>query len=245
MLLLAIDTATMASSVALISEERLEAELTCEVGNTHSETLLSHIDQILSMAGRRKSALDAVAVSIGPGSFTGLRIGLSTAKALCYGLSIPLVTVSTMEALAAHFPVEGARVGVLLDAQKNHAYAALYTHGDGAMRALIEPRVAVYRDFIAALAVYAPVVLVGDIPQKRRAQIVCPAGVTIAPPELIMPRAATVARLGLEKLRRGEIADMMAAEPVYIRRSEAEVLWEKRHGSQERIGDEIGSPSSR
>ena len=230
MLLLAVDTATMASSVALVSEDRLEAELTCEVGNTHSETLLSHIDQVLSAAGRSKSELDAVAVSIGPGSFTGLRIGLSTAKALCYGLSVPLVTVSTIESLAAHFPVEGARVGVLLDAQKKHAYAALYAHEDGAMRTLVEPCVAVYRDFIETLAAYAPVVLVGDIPQKRKAQLVCPAGVTIAPPELIMPRAATVARLGLEKLRRGETADAMTAEPVYIRRSEAEVLWEKRRG---------------
>ncbi|BEU88260.1 tRNA (adenosine(37)-N6)-threonylcarbamoyltransferase complex dimerization subunit type 1 TsaB [Selenomonas sp. TAMA-11512] len=232
MLVLAIDTATMASSVALATEGRLEAELTVETGNTHSETLLAHIEQILLMAGRTKKELDAVAVSIGPGSFTGLRIGLSTAKALSYGLSIPLVTVSTMEALAAHFPMEGARVGVLLDAQKKHAYAALYAHEHGELRPIIEPCVAVYQDFIASLEEHAPVVLVGDLPQKKRAGLACPKGVSIAPPELIMPRAATVARLGLADLRAGRTADAMMAEPLYIRRSEAEVLWEERHKSR-------------
>ena len=95
MSILAIDTASSVSSVAVASEGKLQAEVTVEAGRTHSETLLSHIEGALSFAGVERSALTGVAVSIGPGSFTGLRIGLATAKAIAYGLGIPLVGVST------------------------------------------------------------------------------------------------------------------------------------------------------
>ena len=93
MSILAIDTATQVSSVAVADENRLLAELTMQARLTHSETLMPHIQQVLRMASMPKEQLDGIAVSIGPGSFTGLRIGLAAAKAMAYALDLPIVGI--------------------------------------------------------------------------------------------------------------------------------------------------------
>ena len=126
MLVLAIDTATQVSSVAVASEGRLLSELTMQGKLTHSETLLPHIEQVLKMAAVDKSQLTGIVVSNGPGSFTGLRIGLAAAKAMSYVLGIPLVGVSTLQAMAYQLPVPGVRLMCLLDAQKGNAYVESY-----------------------------------------------------------------------------------------------------------------------
>mgnify|MGYP001061298842 CR=1 FL=1 len=118
MSILAIDTATQVSSVAVASVDKLAAELTMQAKLTHSETLMPHIKEVLRMANVRKENLEGIAVSIGPGSFTGLRIGLAAAKAMAYALNLPIVGVSTLKALAFHYPVPGIRIVSLLDAQK-------------------------------------------------------------------------------------------------------------------------------
>ena len=91
MSILAIDTATQVSSVAVASADKLAAELTMQAKLTHSETLMPHIKEVLRMANVRKEQLEGIAVSIGPGSFTGLRIGLAAAKAMAYALDLPIV----------------------------------------------------------------------------------------------------------------------------------------------------------
>ena len=99
MSILAIDTATQVSSVAVASVDKLAAELTMQAKLTHSETLMPHIKEVLRMANVRKENLEGIAVSIGPGSFTGLRIGLAAAKAMAYALNLHIVGVSTLKAL--------------------------------------------------------------------------------------------------------------------------------------------------
>lgn len=126
MSILAIDTATQVSSVAVASVDKLAAELTMQAKLTHSETLMPHIKEVLRMANVRKEQLEGIAVSIGPGSFTGLRIGLAAAKAMAYALNLPIVGVSTLKALAYHYPVPGIRIVSLLDAQKGNAYRESY-----------------------------------------------------------------------------------------------------------------------
>lgn len=118
MLVLALDTATLVSSVALATEDTLLAEITLQTKKTHSELLMPHIQQLLAMANVDKKDIGAVAVSIGPGSFTGLRIGLATAKALAYALKIPIVGVPTLAALAYGCSLPGVLLAPLLDAQK-------------------------------------------------------------------------------------------------------------------------------
>ena len=98
--ILAIETATLVSSVALATADTLLAEITLQTKKTHSELLMPHIDKILAMAEVSKADLKAVAVSVGPGSFTGLRIGLATAKSLAYALKVPLIGVPTLAVLA-------------------------------------------------------------------------------------------------------------------------------------------------
>ena len=232
--ILAIDTASSTSSVAVAHEGKLLAEVTVEAGHTHSETLLSHIEGALAFSGVEKSALCGVAVSIGPGSFTGLRIGLATAKALAYGLGIPLVGVSTLTALALAFPVPGVYTLALMDAQKGNAYAGLYEwRGDG-LHEVRPVHVAPLAEAIAAAAAMGRQVLItGELVQKKRDRLGdLPENVTLAPAHLLAAHASHVARLGLSRLTLGESDDLMTLEPFYIRRSEAEVLWEKRHGRE-------------
>ena len=238
MSILAIDTASSVSSVAVASEGKLRAEVTVEAGRTHSETLLSHIEGALSFAGVERSALRGVAVGIGPGSFTGLRIGLATAKAIAYGLDIPLVGISTLAALALAFPVSGVYTLVLMDAQKGNAYAGLYEWRVGNLHEVRPVRVAPLVEAIAEAAdMGKPVLLTGELVLKKRARLGnLPDNVTLAPAHLLTARASHVAWLGIARLAAGERDDLMTLEPFYIRRSEAEVLWEKRHGKEKTEG---------
>lgn len=231
MSILAIDTATQVSSVAVASEARLSAELTMQARLTHSETLLPHMEQVLRMANVKKEDLDGIAVSMGPGSFTGLRIGLAAAKAVCYALKLPLVGVPTLEAMAWHYPVPGVRIVTLLDAQKGNAYRQSFRFHEGRMEAQEEIAVAGLPEVIVSCGkMQEQVVLLGDVvPKKIAGKLELPANVSLAPAHLVMPRAACVAMVGLKKLAAGEVGNVMDMEPVYIRRSEAEVLWEKRH----------------
>ena len=231
MSILAIDTATQVSSVAVLKEGRLLAELTMQGKLTHSETLLPHIEQVLKMAAVAKEELTGIAVSNGPGSFTGLRIGLAAAKAMSYVLGIPLVGVSTLQALAYQLPAPGVRVRCLLDAQKGNAYVESYRWENNSLQVVDSVQVAKITDIVAACAnMNEQVILLGDAVQKKVAgKLELPANVSVAPPHIVMPRAACVAMLGQAKLMAGETDNVMDLEPVYIRRSEAEVLWEKRH----------------
>ena len=231
MSILAIDTATQVSSVAVLKEGRLLAELTMQGKLTHSETLLPHIEQVLKMAAVAKEELTGIAVSNGPGSFTGLRIGLAAAKAMSYVLGIPLVGVSTLQALAYQLPAPGIRVMCLLDAQKGNAYVESYRWENNSLQVVDSVQVAKITDIVAACAnMNEQVILLGDAVQKKVAgKLELPANVSVAPPHIVMPRAACVAMLGQAKLLAGETDNVMDLEPVYIRRSEAEVLWEKRH----------------
>lgn len=220
----------MVSSVAVAEEKKLLAELTVQTRLTHSETLLPHIEEVLKMAGVAKSDLTAVAVSNGPGSFTGLRIGLATAKAICYGLNIPIVGVPTTEALAWHYPVEEIRVMPFIDAQKGNVYTALYQWQAGEPKELAPVAVHTLDEALGlAAAQPATVAAVGDMVMKKLAQREnLPANLLIPPAHMVMPRAATVAMAGLNRLSKNQLDNVMNLEPVYIRRSEAEVLWEKR-----------------
>ena len=233
MSILAIDSSTEVSSVAVLREGRLAAELTMQARFTHSETLLPHIRQALSMAAVKKENLDAIAVSIGPGSFTGLRIGLATAKAMAYALGLPLVGVPTLRALAWHFPVEGLQLLPMMDAQKGNAYMERYAWVQGELRRESSMAVLPVPEILQrAGALQEPVLLLGDVPGKRiEGKLDLPEHVKIAPIHLRMPRAANVALCGMELLREGKAGNPMVMEPIYVRRSEAGDLWEKRHGS--------------
>ncbi len=231
MLILALETATVVSSVAVATEERLLAEVTAAAKLTHSETLQPHIAMALEMASVRREEVGAVAVSIGPGSFTGLRIGLAAAKAMAYAWQVPLAGVDTLASLAMGCPWPGAKTAALIDAQKGNVYLALYEWKVGLPEMLWPAEVVPLEQAIGRLAALKdPVMMAGDIVQQKLVSWDgLPENLFIAPPATVLPRAASVAALGLHRLAAGQTDNLMGLEPLYIRRSEAEVLWEKRH----------------
>ena len=230
--ILGIETATLVSSVAIATADTLLAEITLQTKKTHSELLMPHIDKILTMAQVAKTDIKAVAVSAGPGSFTGLRIGLATAKTLAYAMNIPLIGVPTLAALAYGCLVPGAILAPMLDAQKGNVYQGVYEYRSGELKEIMPPTVMHIDEALAHLAEYnLPVVLMGEAAVLHRAKIEQRGrNLVVAAPHLIIQRAGSVAILGHTLLKAGIQDDVMALEPLYIRRSEAEVLWERRQG---------------
>jgi len=131
MRVLAVETSTLAGGAALLDGELVVGEYALDVSVTHSERLMGAIDRLLTDAGWTVRDLEGLAVSVGPGSFTGLRIGLSTVKGLALALSIPIVAVPTLDAMAALLPFAALPVCPVLDARKREVYASLY-RWDGA-----------------------------------------------------------------------------------------------------------------
>ena len=131
MLTLAIDTATKVCTVALCREQELLAEYTINMGMTHSEGLLPQLEQLIERTGIQKQDIELLAVSMGPGSFTGLRIGLATAEAMAYAWQCCLHGVDTLKALAYNIQLEGVVLSPVLDAQKGNFYQALYEWREG------------------------------------------------------------------------------------------------------------------
>lgn len=231
-MLLAIETATLASGVALATADKLVAEIIVQTKKTHSERLMPHIEQLLELGQVAKADITAIAVSIGPGSFTGLRIGLATAKALAYVWNVPVIGVSTLAALAYACPAPNSLICPLLDAQKGNVYQAVYRWEKGILQEVIPPRVIAHQEAINELAGQPlPVIMLGEGAVLFQEAIVAAADpIELAPPHIILPRAGSVALLGHQLLKQGIRHDVMTLEPLYIRRSEAEVLWEQRHG---------------
>ncbi len=234
--ILAMDTSTMVSGAAVATKDRLLAEIIMQLKLPQSQVLLGHVEEVLKIAHVDKKDLDGIAVSIGPGSFTGLRIGLATAKMMAYALDIPVVAVSSLKAMAYHYPVPNVYIASTLDAQKGNAYFALY-EWNGAD--FTEKKAVSVMDFTAVMqyctTLDKPVVFVGDIAQKKASLFddeYKNKNISLGLPHLCMPRAANVAMAAMPNFAKKNFANIMDLEPVYIRRSEAEVLWEKRHGGK-------------
>ena len=232
-MILGIDTSTIVSSVALIDNNKVLAELNVQHKLTHSEMLMPNIDTLLKLGSVNKGDLTAIAVSIGPGSFTGLRIGLATAKALAYALKIPIVGVSSLEALAYNFKLPEIYIMPLLDAQKGNCYTALYCWENEQLSIKKPAFVENLEDILdMATGLDKKVLLLGESAVKYAQKIVgVSQNIILASPQNIFAKATSVGLAGANLLNSGRVDDVMTLEPCYIRKSEAEVLWEKRNKS--------------
>ena len=216
MLVLAFDTATQAASAALLDEDRVIASRYFDTGNQHSRGLFVEISQLFEISGRNWGELDAVATTTGPGSFTGLRIGLSASKGICLARCIPLVGISTLEALAGRLPYARLPVWALLDARRGQVYAALYETKSGYPKVLREPRALAPEVLVEELA-GTEILLTGKGARAYRALLSGLEGAHFAPGQIDNPDAATVGWLGLAKLARREVLEVDFAEPEYLR----------------------------
>lgn len=232
MAVLALDTSTLVSSVALVNQTTLLAELTLQIRKTHSEQLMPHIAQLLEFAGIEPGKLTAIAVSIGPGSFTGLRIGLATAKAIAYAQNLPLIGVPTLEALAYSCTLPGVMIAPMMDAQKDNIYYALCRWNSGGLETLETAKVGNIDETLQKLnAAGAPVLMLGEAAVLYQEKVQGFPNLVQAMPHLTVPRASNVGMLAVKMIADGIRHDVMDLEPLYIRRSEAEELWERRQAA--------------
>jgi tRNA threonylcarbamoyladenosine biosynthesis protein TsaB len=224
MKILAIETSTMLGGVAVMGEtEGLIAEVRLSVKSTHSERLMTEVDHALKQAGMKISEIDVFGISIGPGSFTGLRIGLSTVKGFSYATGKPIVSVPSLEALAWNFPYSAYPVCTMFDARKKEVYAAVFRwehSGFGRMKA--ETSVKPY-DLLKSLE--GPVIYAGEGAQIYREAIIEIAGENALFPKrhFMVPSPSNVACIGLGKALRGDFSEPVGLMPVYIRKAEAEI----------------------
>ena len=221
MSILALDTATQAGSVALMDQGRTVLSRYFEIGLQHSQRLFVEIEEVLETAGCVLQTLEAIAVSVGPGSFTGLRIGLSTAKGLCLGSGVDLVTVSTLEAVAARLPYARYPVCVILDARKKEVYSALYDMSAGYPQLLSTPRILGPADLLEERA-GQETIYTGDGTSTYAELITACPRARLAPLSCSRPEAWTVGLLAQTKLKSGELADLATTEPEYLRKPDAQ-----------------------
>lgn len=230
-ILLAIDTSTPAGSVAVTCGEQVLGELSLKGEGTHTDYLLPSIKCLLKALSLAIADLDALAVVLGPGSFTGLRVGMATAKGLALAAGIPVIGVSSLQTLACQVPFPRYPVCALLDARKKEVYAGLFQWDAGKPVALGAEVVVPPERLLEQLD--GDTLFVGNGASAYRTMIVRHLGARahFAPLVLESPRAACAATLALESFRSGETVPLANLVPYYIRASEAEILWHKRQGS--------------
>jgi tRNA threonylcarbamoyladenosine biosynthesis protein TsaB len=222
MKILALESATLAGGAALLDGERLVGETTLSIALTHSERMMAVVDRLLSDCGWSPRDLEGLAVSIGPGSFTGLRVGVATMKGLALALDLPVAPVPTLDALAATLPFAAAPVCPLLDARKGEVYCSLYRWQGNAMARQWD-YLALAPD-VAAARLDGPVIVLGDGVVTCRPYLArLGDAVMEAPPARRLPSPGVVAQLGHALLSAGKGLDAEALVPLYLRPSEAEL----------------------
>jgi len=225
MVILSVDTSGRHGSVALCRGDATSFEvvgLAALEGGTYSARLVPCIADLLQSAGLTKSQLDGLVVVDGPGSFTGLRVGLSTVKALCEILRKPLAVVSMLEALAVTYGHEGEDVTAILDAGRGEVYVGEYEVGMGTTRS-VRQSIQKLDGFLEQLPSQNLRVLTTFT--KLAESPTAAAGVTVVNPL----HADAIARIGLRKLLAGETSDPASLDANYIRRSDAELFSLPKH----------------
>ena len=224
MKILALDTSAKVSSVSIVTEERVMAEFSVHLNFTHSQTIMPMCEQLLSCCQIPLEEIDAFAVSKGPGSFTGLRIGLSAVKGMAFSLQKPCIGVSTLDALALngrHF--EGI-VCCVMDARCNQVHDALYQNRQGAFTKLTEDRALFIDELSQELKeLQKPVLLIGDGAELcyNKLSGILPS-LFLAAENNRYQRASSVGLAALEKARRGEFLSASELVPQYLRLPQAQ-----------------------
>ena len=229
MLTLAIDTSTKTASVALLRYDSILAECLINVSINHSVTLLPMIENILSTACVKIGEVDLFALTVGPGSFTGLRISAGAVKGLALATGKPVVGVCTVDALALNLADSAIIICPMLDAGRREVYTALYRpRRSGIPEKITGERVVGPEEFLKE--VDEDVIFLGDGSTKYAKLIreILPDKSYFASPQLQYVRAFAVGLLGMKKFRKGDTLDLITLTPQYLRLSEAEI----KRGSQ-------------
>ena len=230
MIVLGIETSTSQTSVAIGSERGTVASALLSTGASHHEAVTPAIDHITRWSGTSLSHVGGVAVGIGPGLFTGLRVGVQTAKAIAQVLSVPMVGLTSLDVLA--FAVRYTRrvIGAVVDARRGEVFFALYRPAPGGVTRATEYMVGSPARLAGELeALPHDVLLVGDGAMRYRRQLESVGSfVEFASPALGYPHAASLVELSIPRFHREEFDRVADVVPLYLRKSDAEIAWNKR-----------------
>lgn len=222
MLVLGIESATPVASVALVDGKGLVGELTLNVGLTHSQQLLPMIDQLLKQTRRTLKEVEGLGISTGPGSFTGLRIGMATAKGLAQGRGLPLAGVETLEAMAWQHQNQEGYFSPMQNARRQQVYTALYRWGQEGHLEVLEPAQATSPEQWAQKVLsrdQKPIYLLGDgaLAYQEIWESLLRERARILPSYLGLARGCYVALAARQRLLQGEYPPFYAVKPLYIR----------------------------
>jgi tRNA threonylcarbamoyladenosine biosynthesis protein TsaB len=228
MRILAIDTSTLAEGVALLEPDRVLCDLQVDVRSSHAPHLLALIQQALAIASTPLASIDAFAASQGPGSFTGLRIGIATLLGLGQALNRPVIGIDTLEALALKIPFAAQPVCPLLDARKGEVFGAIFRPTANGLLRLTPNLVMTPEAFCANIT--EPSILLGTGVEVYRHiwQTQLGERAIFAPPWLGLPCSVQVGALALAQAAPERLGSAGTLTPVYVRPSEAEIGWSRR-----------------
>jgi len=232
MKVLAIETSSPWGSIAISEDTKILCEYNLNSGQTHSETLLENIDHCLKSLKLDKENIDCIAVSNGPGSFTGLRIGMTTAKALAYCFKIPLVSISSLLSFAYNFSYMKRPICPMLDARKKEVYAAIYEYGEDKFTTHLHD--GAYTPGKVLKHCTENTVIFGQGAELYKDLIMSyDRNLIIVPTTHAHPRASSTAILGYWKLMTGDSEDIKNLTPNYCRKSEAEIHYKGKNREQD------------
>jgi tRNA threonylcarbamoyladenosine biosynthesis protein TsaB len=230
-LILGITTSTMQVGCAIGGHEGVLAQIHSSRGKRHAETLTPSIDFLRTQARVDLSEIGCVAVDIGPGLFTGLRVGVASAKAMAHALRVPMIGVASLDLLA--FPVRWSPrlVVAAIDARRGELFTASYRHVPGGIQRLSERRVSTPDDLAGDLeATGEDVLLVGDGALRYRGAWADLGRVELADQGAAHPSAASLVQLAHARALREDFVQPWELEPLYLRRPDAEINWDTRDG---------------
>ena len=235
MIILSIDSSTPVAGIAVSDGMQLLGEITLNTKNTHSEKLMPLVKHLLDELALSVNDLDAIAVTQGPGSFTGLRIGMATAKGLAQGAGKKLIAVPTLDCLAQNLLHYPGIICPIMNAQKKQVYTAIYRSGRDKLERLSDYQAIAVEQLAAQLKelkedvwfVGDGVAAFADVFQELLGD-----ACRFTDGHNILPRAGALAMLAAERASEEQFDDLYQAELIYIRKSEAEVQWEARQQNQ-------------
>jgi tRNA threonylcarbamoyladenosine biosynthesis protein TsaB len=229
MKVLGIDTSTACGSIGLVHDESVISEYLLNLSVTHSERLLDAIDLVLRKAHHALGDLDGFAISLGPGSFTGVRIGVSTVKGLAYAVQKPVVGVSTLEVLASQVSPTPYLICPIIDARKGEVYSAFYRYEELNHLKRLSEYQAIRPEVLFGM-VKEPTIFLGNGVETYGEDLrnSLKSFALFSPAALHIPHGSVVARLGVELLLRKNYLDLATFAPFYVRLSDAEAKWRER-----------------
>ncbi len=228
--ILAMDTSTLTATVAIMNDKKLLGEFSVSNKLTHSTTIMPMTDSLLNIASLSLDDIDVFAVSVGPGSFTGLRIGMATVKTFAQALGKPIVGISSLDAIAGNFAHCDAVICAMTDARRNEVYNALYKNG----KKICLDR-AVHIDEVLKELSGQKVIFAGDgaVFHRERINECSENEWSVAAPHLVLPKASSIAYAAYLRAAKGDFDDVYTLNPVYLRKSQAEREREERENKED------------